>query len=149
MHKYYVSIAEAAYNSTSQTFEISLKFIGHDLEHALETTGVPTMYLGTDKEIEKANEYLKKYIDSNFQLILDGKQINFKFIGKEVNNDDFIYCYVESEKIESPKKVEIKNTLLTETFLEQVNTLYLTINKNKITYTFNKEKVIEIHEIIN
>ncbi len=149
MHKYYVSITEIAYNSTNQTFEISLKFIGHDLEHALGTTGVPELNLGTDKEIEKSNEYLKKYIDSNFQLIVDGKQVNFKFIGKEVNNNDFIYCFLESEKTELPKKIEIKNTLLTETFPEQVNTLYLIIGKNKITDNFNKEKVSETHEIIN
>ena len=149
MHKYYVSITEAAYNTTSQNFEIALKFIGHDLEHALEATGIPEMYLGTDKEIEKANEYLKKYIDSNFQLMVDGKKVSFKFIGKEVNNNDFIYCYLESEKIEYPKKVEIKNSLLIETFPEQTNTVYLTIKENKTTYTFNKNKVSESHEIIN
>lgn len=149
MHKYYVSITEIAYNSTNQTFEISLKFIGHDLEHALETTGVPELNLGTDKELEKANEYLKKYIDSNFQLTVDGKLLNFKFIGKEVNNNDFIYCYLESEKIDSPHKIEITNSLLTEQFPEQINTLYLTSGKNKITFNFNKNKVNEVHEISN
>ena len=149
MHKYYVSITEIAYNSTSQTLEVSLKFIGHDLEHALKANGVPEMYLGTDKELEKANDYLKKYIDSKFQLIVDGKLVNFKFLGKEVNNDDFIYCFIESEKIETPKKVAINNKLLIESFPKQTNTVYLTIGKNKITYTFNKEKVSETQEIIN
>ena len=146
-HKYYVSITEAAYNSKSQTFEISIKFIGHDLEHALENVGVPEMYLGEDKEVDKANDYLKKYIDSKFKMSADGKQLKFNFIGKEVNNDDFIYCYIESEKTESPKKITIKNTLLAELFPEQTNMVYLTVGDQKITYVFDKSKVSETHEI--
>jgi len=35
-HNYYVTITEIAYNSSNKKMEISLKFIGHDLEYALE-----------------------------------------------------------------------------------------------------------------
>ena len=55
MHKYYVSITEAEYNVESKTFEISIKFIGHDLEATLTNAGVPELFLGTDKEHEKAD----------------------------------------------------------------------------------------------
>jgi hypothetical protein len=147
MHKYFVSITDAAYNPKSQTLEISIKFIGHDLEHSMETAGVPELFLGEEKESDKANDYLKKYIDGKFKVIADGKQMSFKFIGKEVNNDDFIYCYLESEKLDLPKKIEIKNSLLTEVFSEQVNTVYLKVGDNNLTYTFNKNKVSETHKI--
>ena len=50
MHKYYVSITEAEYNAESKTFEISVKFIGHDLERAISNVGAPELYLGTEKE---------------------------------------------------------------------------------------------------
>ena len=148
MHKYYVSITEAAYNSKTQTFEISVKFIGHDLEHVLENAGAPEeMYMGTDKEFEKADDYIKKYIDSRLQITVDGKPLSYTYVGKEVNDDDFIYCYLESNKLKSPKKIEIKNTLLTELFPGQVNTVYLTVGEHKLTYTFDKSKVSEIQEI--
>ena len=147
MHKYYVSITEADYNVQSKSFEISIKFIGHDLEKALATAGAPELYLGTPKEIVNADEYILKYINQRFHMVVDGVSLDYRFVGKEVNNDDFIYCYIESTEIDSPKKVTIKNTLLTELFNEQANTVYLTVGKQKINYLLNKGKVSETHEI--
>mgnify|MGYP006906998924 CR=1 FL=1 len=49
-HKYYVSITDIELNKEAQVFEISIKFIGHDLENALEDKGVPQLFLGTEKE---------------------------------------------------------------------------------------------------
>jgi len=147
MHKYYVSITEAAYNTESESFELSIKSIGHDLEKALTNAGAPELYLGTPKEIEKADEYLMKYINQRFHMIVDGERLNYTFVGKEVNNDDFIYCFIESSKVDSPKKITIKNTLLTEVFSEQANTVYLKVGGQKINYSLNKGKVSETHEI--
>ena len=147
LHKYYVSITEAAYNSTNQTFELSIKFIGHDLEKALKESGVPQLNLGTEKELIKSDEYLLKYIEKKIHVVVNEKSLAFKFVGKEINNDDFIYCYVESDKIKKPKSITIKNTLLTEAFPGQKNTVYLTIGDNKHTFYFDKDKVIETHQI--
>ena len=147
MHKYYVSITEAEYNSKSKTFEISIKFIGHDLEKALLNAGAPNLYLGTPKEVEKANYYLELYINQRFHMIADSESLNYKLIGKEINNDDFIYCFLESNKTDSPKKITIKNTLLTEVFNEQANTVYLKVGNQKINYSLNKGKVSETHTI--
>lgn len=147
MHKYYVSITEAAYNTTTQTFELSIKFIGHDLEKALSESGVPPLYLGTEKELANANEFLEKYIEKKIHFVVDDKSLAFKFIGKEINNDDFIYCFLESKKIENPTKITIKNTLLTELFPEQKNAVYLTIGNKQLNYSLDKNKVSETHEI--
>lgn len=147
MHKYYVSITEADYNTTNQTFELSIKFIGHDLEKALAEGGVPQLFLGTEKEIDKADDYLLKYIEKRLHIVVDDENLKFKFIGKEVQNDDFIYCYLESDKIESPKKITVKNTLLTEVFKGQKNALYLTVGANKHTFNFDKDKVLETYLI--
>ena len=139
-HKYYVSITEAEYSAKSKTFQISLKFIGHDLEHSLEKEGAPELYLGTTKEKKNANAYLSRYINAKFKLIADGQELPFKFIGKEINNDDFIYCYIESKKMEIPKKLEIENSLLTDLFPEQSNIMYLKIGDKKYTFNFNRSK---------
>lgn len=147
MHKYYVSITEADYNTKSKTFEVSIKFIGHDLEKVLANAGAPQLYLGTPKEVDKADEYIMKYINQRFHMVVDGQSLNYKFVGKEINNDDFIYCYIESSKVESPKKITIKNTLLTEIFSEQANTVYLKVGNQQLNYLLNKGKVSETHEI--
>ena len=147
MHKYYVSITEADYNTTNQTFELSIKFIGHDLEKVLAEGGVPKLYLGTPKEEADADDYLMKYIEKRLHIVVDEQSLNFNFVGKEVNNDDFIYCYIESEKVENPKKITIKNTLLTEVFKGQKNAVYLTIGEHKHTFNFDKDKVVETYQI--
>jgi hypothetical protein len=148
MHKFYVSIAEVDFNSSSKMFEISLKFIGHDLEEAMTASGIPILHLGTEKEHEKADYYLQKYIKESFSLIAEETALNIRFIGKEINNDDFIYCYLESEKIDPlPKQITIRNSLLTEVFDKQSNTVYLTVGSQKINCQLNKSKVSETHEI--
>lgn len=147
MHKYYVSITEADYNATNQTFELSIKFIGHDLERTLKEAGVPPLYLGTEKEIDKADNYLLKYIEKRLHIVVDNQNLKFKFVGKEVQNDDFIYCYVESNTIGNPKEITIKNTLLTEVFKGQKNAVYLSVGTKKHTFNFDKDKVIETYQI--
>lgn len=147
MHKYYVSITEADYNFDTQTFELSVKFIGHDLEKALNEAGVPELNLGTPKEHKNADDYLLKYINKKLHFVVNEKSLTFSFVGKEVNDDDFIYCYIESEKVENLQKITIKNTLLTEIFKGQKNTVYLTVGKNKHTFNFDKEKVVDSHQI--
>ncbi|PKP34709.1 MAG: hypothetical protein CVU00_05650 [Bacteroidetes bacterium HGW-Bacteroidetes-17] len=142
MHKYYVSITELEYNSRSHTFEISIKFIGHDLEDALENAGVPSLNLGAPNENEKANEYLKQYIDKNFQLIVNDKNLTFKFIGKEVKDNDFMYCYLETNEIPVIKNVDIKNTLLIEMFDEQSNIVNLKVGDENLSFTFNHEETL-------
>lgn len=147
MHKYYVSITEADYNTQTETFEISIKFIGHDLEKAMAISGAPELFLGTSKEIEKADDLLLKYIQKRFIMIVDGRVLALKFIGKEINNDDFIYCFLESDKLKTPRKVTVKNTLLIEVFKDQANTVYLKVGNQKINYSLNKSKVSETREI--
>lgn len=147
MHKYYVSITESEYNVTTEKFEMSIKFIGHDLEKALDNSGTPNLFLGTSKENKKADYYLESYVNQRFHMVVDGKSLRYELIGKEINNDDFIYCYLESDKVIDPKSITIKNTLLTEIFNEQANTVYLKVGNQKFNYSLNKSKVSETHLI--
>ncbi|PIQ16708.1 MAG: hypothetical protein COW67_01480 [Flavobacteriales bacterium CG18_big_fil_WC_8_21_14_2_50_32_9] len=148
-HNYYVTITEIAYNSSNKKMEISLKFIGHDLEYALEKEGFPNMFLGTEKELEKANDFIYQYINQHFEIKTDENMLLYKLIGKEVNNDDFIYCYIETESIDNFSTVEIKNTLLNNYFKEHINIVYLTVGEQRFNFRLNNEKTKEKHTIIN
>lgn len=138
-HEFFVTVTEGEYHETENTFQFSIKFIGHDLEKALEMSGIQELNLGTKQELTDANEYLLKYINKNFSMNCNDKNIQLKMIGKEVGNDDFIFCYLESEKVENIQNIEIKNTLLTEVFSAQENILNLKINDKLRSISFNKE----------
>ncbi len=145
-HEFFVTVTEGEYKKTENTFQFTIKFIGHDLEKALEISGIPELNLGTKQELTNANEYLLKYINNHFSINCNDKNLILKMIGKEVGNDDFIFCYLESEKVENIQNIEIKNTLLTEVFSAQENILHLKINNEKHSISFNREI---IHNKIN
>lgn len=147
-HKFYISIIEAEFNETNQAFEISIKFQGHDLEYALKNAGIPDLYLGTEKEIENANDYLKQYIEEKFQIIVNEKNSELTFIGKEVYDNDVIYCYLETSKIPFINKITLKNSLLIELFEEQINLVYLEIRNKNFNFIFNYDKTTE-YQLIN
>jgi len=146
-HKFYVSVTEVDYNKEHNTFEVSIKFIGHDLEHALENAGVPNLYLGTEKELKDADDYLLSYINKHFEIEVDDQKTRLNFVGKEVNNDDAIYCYLETEKLPTFKLVKIDNKLLTEVFKLQSNLVYLKIEDKKIDFTLNIGNSIGLHQL--
>lgn len=139
-HKFYVSITEVEYNSDDKRMEVSIKFIGHDLEKALKNAGVPELYLGTDKESAKANTYLHQYISKKFSIQNNTTPIEFTFVGKEVTNDDFIYCYLKSAPLPSIHSLTFNNSFLTELFDDQANILYYKNGSEKFDFRFTKQK---------
>lgn len=138
-HEFYVSVTEGHYDETEHTLQFTMKFIGHDLEKALEIAGTPDLNLGTVKELPDANSYLLKYISSKFSIKNNNNLLSLKIIGKEVGNDDYIYCYIESEKIKKVNTLEIYNALLIELFSGQENILHIDILDKKHSITFNRE----------
>jgi hypothetical protein len=140
MHKFYVSITEIEYNQEAKSMEVSIKFIGHDLEHALSVAGVPDLQLGTDKEHKSTDDYLFKYISKHFSVLNDSSPIEFSFTGKEVGDDDFVYCYLKSETINSVQTLTFNNSLLVEVFEGQANIMYYKNGTEKYDYRFNKQK---------
>jgi len=139
-HEFFVSVTDGEYHDTEATFQFTVKFIGHDLEKALELAGTPNLHLGEATELENANDYLSTYFNSKFSIKCNDKPLALKLIGKEVGNDDFIYCYIESEKVKKIKTIDITNTLLTDVFSGQENIFYLQINGKKYTHSFNSER---------
>lgn len=139
-HEFFVSVTEGKYNEMEQTLQFTMKFIGHDLEKALEIAGTPNLNLGTNKELPNANEYLLKYISSKFSIKNGDEPIAFNLIGKEVGNDDYIYCYIETERIKKATVFEFYDTLLIEVFSGQENILHLNILDKKHSITFNRDK---------
>lgn len=140
-HEFFVTVTEGEYKETENTFQFTIKFIGHDLEKVLEMSGTPELNLGTKQELADAHEYILKYINNHFSINCNDKNLTLKMIGKEVGNDDFISCYLESEKVENIQNIEIKNTLLTEIFSAQENILHLKIYSEKHSIAFNKAKI--------
>lgn len=146
-HKYYVSITEINFNEKEQLFEASIKFIGHDLEYALEKEGHPELHLGTEKEHEKANEIIFNFIKKHIEIMVNDKAVDIHFFGKEVRADDDMLVYFTSSPIDSISSVEVKSTILNNYFEEHVNIIYLTVGEQRFNFRLNDYKKSEKHQI--
>lgn len=124
MHEFYVSVCEIDYNEENKSLEIALKLFTDDLEKAIEKQGVVGYKLD---DTEKSDEYLFKYLKNGFQLTVNGKKIEYTFIGKEVLLDNVTWCYMEAKGIAEVKSVEVMNALLTELFDDQKNMVHVKV----------------------
>jgi len=120
MHKFYVSLSEVNYNTETERFEISIRFFPDDLDRALlERSGIHTQ-LATELEHASADSLLMVYLLEDFSIQVNGEMLGLNYLGKEPESDA-IWCYLESSKVAEPNTIEVRNEILTEYFLDQVN----------------------------
>ena len=128
IHKYYVSITEITQNTEANVLEISSRFFINDLNDALQNAYNKNFELGTEKELEATDNKLKLYFLSHFKIKINGKWVPVKFIGKDFDGYDIVYCYFEVATPEKIKGITIKNTSLMELFPDQENLIKMNIN---------------------
>jgi len=120
MHKFYVSLTEIRYNPERERIEVSMRIFPDDLDLALmERSGIRTL-LGTELESPEADSLLMIYLLQDFNLQVNGKEIELYYLGKE-SESDAIWCYLESPKVPPPETITVRNAVLTEFFPDQVN----------------------------
>lgn len=126
-HQFHLSKAMVKYNEAETAVQISLHLFIDDLEYALKHQGADSLYIGTDKENEKSNLYIEKYLSERLNIFVDDKNLEFKFLGKELSEDLIaIWVYLEAYEVKEFKKVEIQNSILTEVFEDQRNIMNVT-----------------------
>lgn len=67
---------------------------------------------------------MEKYIEKKLKIIVEGKSINLKLLGSKFDADQIV-LFIESENIESFKKVNVENLILTDLFDTQKNITHI------------------------
>lgn len=139
-HKFYLSVTNVVYSEKSDAFQITSRIFIDDLEAVLEERYGVSTALATKDEAEIADFYIEKYFRSKFTVELNGKAVDYTFLGKEYDNDVAI-CYLEVEQVNLPdlKSISIQNEILTDLFEEQQNIVHLKLNGNKKSFVLIKE----------
>ncbi len=76
---------------------------------------------------------MERYLKDKINIKINGKSAEFKFIGKEYDND-ILFCYLEVADVKEVKTIEISNTLLFDSFDDQQNIVKLNINGEKKSF---------------
>ncbi|QGY42670.1 hypothetical protein GM418_03075 [Maribellus comscasis] len=124
-HPFYVSICQINYNTQNRALEISVKIFADDLMAALEQRNVKDLHLGEPQENSETDKYIFSYLKDKLQIATEEKTLDYFFLGKEME-DDAVWCYLETDEVNTFNKIEVTNTILTELFDTQNNIVQVT-----------------------
>ncbi len=141
-HEFHISKCSIEYNEKESALQLTLHIFIDDLEEALRLQGADKLFICTEKESEKAEAYIYKYLQQKLKISLDDKAVSYTFVGKEVSEDLVaVWCYLEVENIKPFTKLYVKNNTLLEAFDDQKNIISIKGPKNRKGYLlFNNAK---------
>ncbi|MUU77947.1 DUF6702 family protein [Winogradskyella endarachnes] len=130
-HEYYVSVTEIGYSEKEKSLQIISQIFINDFETLLRKRYDESITLDSDIEHKMTETYMKRYLEDKLKISINGKTVNFNFIGKEYK-EDITYCYLEIENVSKIKTLEVTNKLLFDVFSEQQNILRMKLlGKNR------------------
>ena len=134
-HKYYVSVTNIAYSKDDSAFQVTSRVFIDDLDKLLKERYDIEAKLATPKESKLADEYIEKYFRTKFAIELDGKPVQYNFLGKRYDND-MVICDLEipNVKLSETKSMTIQNEVLMDLFDDQQNIVHVKWNGNKKSF---------------
>lgn len=136
LHPIHVSITEAEFDEERRAIEISHRIFIDDLEKEIEEeSGIKSVSFSREEKSWIDTE-LQKYLKRHFQLSLNGKQLESRYLGYELENDA-IYIFVEYLKVRKFKSVQVKNDILLNMYDDQVNLLHFKWKKETRSLRFD------------
>jgi len=136
-HPYHVGSVEINYNQKSKTFEVTGRFFLDDLENGLNKKYGNALHFNDPAYKARLNEALKNYSAEYFKLKANNKFLKVNFVGYEEDHES-VNIYLESEVVNSPKKVEAAVSFLYNLFDDQINIVHIIVNgerkSEKLTY---------------
>ena len=138
-HPFYIGLTEVRYSESNGNFEISQKLFWDDFEIALgEEYGKKVDFLKPDdqKELEMM---IEAYLLKHNKLTVNGQQVKLNYLGYELE-EDASWFYFESDKVKTPKKVDVKNTVFLKEFEAQQHIVNIYLSKKPKTLILDRKK---------
>ena len=143
VHDFHVSHTTFHYNETTNSIEITSKVSIEDLEKSLESINSTKLNLGNKNENKSANFFIKNYFSNHLKITINGDDLNYKWVGKEISNDlHDIYLFFEILNFKSATDIEsikIENSILLERSKKQSNIVLIELGDKKFNLNFTKD----------
>ncbi len=123
-HPFFISLTEIRFNPSSKKLEMAQKIFWDDLEVALGNEFKEKVDFLKPKDKAKLENQIKSYLLKHNQIWVNGKPLTLNYLGYEVD-EDAAWFYLESSQAETPKTVEMKNSILLEDFEGQQNIVHV------------------------
>lgn len=136
-HPLYVSVTEINHHLADKNLEISCKIFTDDFEKTLANIYHTKVDLSAPANKPLADKMVKEYIKSHLQLKLDGKPVTLEYIGFEKENEAVWSYFQVSNTAVAPKKIEVVNSILYESYDKQMNLMHVSVNGNRKSTRLN------------
>lgn len=128
---FFSSMTKIDYIDGNKTLKFTTKL---NTEHISNAIGMKSEMAGFDAEV-------KKYVDSNFDVYVNGSQKNLTFTGSQVNGET-VWVYYEAGGVGELSSLKIKNTLLLDTYPKQFNVVNVAFKGQQKTMNFTRGREI-------
>ena len=148
-HPIHLSITNVDYNQSKKKFEISFKMFTDDFQQIIFQKYAVKINLKNINDDKKSCEYINKYINEHFSLIINTQNIfleDMKFKNSEIK-DDNLWLYYEIKYNKQATNVEIRNSLMLDLYRDQKNLLIFTYKKTQKAFTFTEKNTKEKFKI--
>lgn len=131
---FYSSMTKVDYVEGSKTLKFTTKM---NTQHISDAIKINPNTAGFEAEV-------KKYVNNNFDLFVNGSPKTLTFTGSQVNGQS-VWVYFEAGGVSEISTLKIKNTILLGTFPRQINLVNIAYKGSQKTMNFQRGK--EVNEI--
>lgn len=143
LHKFYVSVTQINFVAEKKTIQITTRIFVDDLNNVLGKKHKKNVYIGSIKETNEEVDWLKKYLETNFSLKINGKEKEVVFLDKEME-DDVLICYLVVKNVSKINSLEVKNMLLFDFLPEQQNIIHTQVLTQKKSALLTSNHPVEL-----
>lgn len=131
---FYSSMTKVDYVEGSKTLKFTTKM---NTQHISDAIKINPNTAGFEAEV-------KKYVNNNFDLFVNGSPKTLTFTGSQVNGQS-VWVYFEAGGVSEISTLKIKNTILLGTFPRQINLVNIAYKGSQKTMNFQRGK--EVNEV--
>ncbi|MGG8494940.1 DUF6702 family protein [Tenacibaculum sp. TC6] len=138
IHKYYIALTEIEYSEKNNSVQMIMNVFMDDIELAINKEYQTDLQLASKHENANAEKYFYSYLKEHFKILLNNKEREYKFIGKEYDGN-IVYFYLEISNVTSVESIEIQNDILVKYFPDQQNLIKATVKKERKSLFLDKK----------
>jgi len=138
-HPYFISLTEMKYNSNAKKIELAQKIFWDDLETELSAVYGQKVDFLKPSDTAKLDQMIKEYLLSKQSYIINGQKVKLNYLGYEIE-EDAAWFYLESDKVNQPKTVDVTMNLLISQFPGQQNILNFYVGNKTKSLLLDKNK---------
>jgi hypothetical protein len=138
-HPFYISSDRNPLQCQQRKLEIAQKIFWDDLEVALGDLYQSKVDFLNPSDRNALEAMAKSYLLDQNEITVNGKKVKLKYLGFEIE-EEAAWFYLESEKVELPKQVEVYNNILIKHFEGQQNIINFYVDRKPKSLILYKGK---------